>query len=79
MWKVSEGWLKYLVADFAIISFKNQRNTRPGALNLYSWWQKKKTELKILAADDSFLLGPQFLLLQLLILEIYQSEICFIS
>lgn len=78
MWKVSEGWLKYLVADFAIISFKNQRNTRPGALNLYSW-QKKKTELKILAADDSFLLGPQFLLLQLLILEIYQSEICFIS
>ena len=39
------------------------------------------TELKILSADDmySFLLGPQFLLLQLLILEIYQSEICFIS
>ena len=37
------------------------------------------TELKILAADDSFLLGSQFLLLQLLILEIYQSEICFIS
>ena len=62
MWKVSEGWLKYLVADFPIISFKNQRNTRPGALNLYSW-QKKMTELKILAADDSFLLGPQFLLL----------------
>ena len=78
MQKVSEGWLKYLVADFAIISFKNQRNTRPGALNLYSW-QKKMTELKILATVDNFLLGPQFLLLQLLIKEIYQSEICFIS
>lgn len=66
MQKVSEGWLKYLVADFAIISFKNQRNTRPGALNLYSW-QKKWLSKKILAAVDSFLLGPQFLLLQLLI------------
>ena len=28
---------------------------------------KKMTELKILAADDSFHMGPQFLLLQLLI------------